>query len=90
MEGPAHKFEFMHEDDSYVAEVWHYSHLSIKERLDHGITENCYLVYLKGPHEFKPFEVFIAEDLEWHTKSTFIVDDEIVQKIGLIIHNKSM
>jgi hypothetical protein len=90
MKKPEIEFSFEHIKEIYTARIWHYSQLSIKERLDHGITENTYLVFLKGPYEFRPFEIYIGEDLEWHTKSTFVVDDEIVQIIGLAIHNKSM
>jgi hypothetical protein len=90
MKKPEIEFSFEHQEEIYEARIWHYSQLSMKERLDHRITENTYLVFLKGPYEFRPFEIYIGEDLEWHTKSTFVVDDEIVQIIGLAIHNKSM
>lgn len=87
---PEFKFEFTHGNASYTAAIWHYAQLSIKERLEHRLMENSYLVYLKGPYECKPFEIFIGEDLEWHTPSGFVVEDAVVQIIGLHIHNKSM
>lgn len=82
-----YSFEINFKSETYTADVWHYTQLTIKERLDHHIAENTYLVYLTG---HKPFEIFIGEDLEWHTQSTFVVEDEIVQIIGLHIHNKTM
>ena len=87
---PEFTIEFTHDNGSYSAAIWHYAQLSIKERLEHRLMENSYLVYLKGPYEFKPFEIFIGEDLEWHTPSSFVVEDAVVQIIGLHIHNKSM
>lgn len=87
---PDYIFEFQSEDKPYRAKVWHYSGLTDQERVEHGITENCFLVYLNGSYEYKPFELFVGEDLEWHTKSSFVVDDEIVQQIGLLIHNESV
>jgi hypothetical protein len=89
-EEPDHIFELEHEGHPYCAKVWHYSQLTLKEKLDYRITENCFLIFLTGPQEFKPFEIFIGEDLEWHTPSTFVVDDELVGKIGLLIDNESM
>ncbi len=90
MERPNFHFVFLHEEDPYEADVWHYSQLNPKEIIDLAISENSFIVKLKGPYEFKPFEIYIGEDMEWHTQSTFVVDDEIVQKIGLEIHNKTM
>ncbi len=89
-ENPDFTYKFKYRDESYAARIWHHSQLSIKERLDHRMMENTYLVYLSGPLEFKPFEIFIGEDLEWHTPSSFAIYDELVQMIGLHIHNKTM
>lgn len=83
-------FVFLHEDDPYEAYVWHYSQLTQKEIEEYNIWENTYLIKLKGPYEIKSFEIYIGEDLEWHTQSSFVVDDEIVQKIGLLIYDKTM
>ncbi len=89
-EKPSLEFSFTHNDESYEVQAWHYSQLTIKEHFDYGMTENTYLIFLTGPHEFKPFEIYIAEDLEWHTKSTFLVDEDIVEKIGEVIEHKTM
>lgn len=89
-EKPSLQFSFTHYDENYEVLAWHNSQLSIKERLDYGMTENTYLIFLSGPHEFKPFEIYIGEDLEWHTKSAFLVDEDIVEKIGELIEHKTM
>ncbi len=89
-ETPDFHFVFLHEENPYEADVWHYSQLTENEISQYNIRENTYLVKLKGPYEFKPFELYISEDMEWHTQSNFVVDDEIVQKIGLLIHNRTM
>jgi len=90
MEKPDFHFVFLHNEDPYEADVWHYSQLTQNEVRAYNMKENTYLIELKGPYEFKPFEIYIGEDLEWHTQSTFVVEEELVQKIGLQIHNKSM
>jgi hypothetical protein len=90
MENPDFIYPFKYKGESYTARIWHYSQLSIKDRLDHRMVENSYLVYLSGPRDYKPFEVFIGEDFEWHTPSNFAIDDELVQVIGLHIHNKTL
>ena len=84
------QFSITHNNENYEVQAWHYSQLSIKERLDYGMTENTYLILLAGPQEYKPFEIYIAADMEWHTKSYFLVDKEIVERIGEIIEAKSM
>jgi len=89
-ENPDFIYEFQYKDQAYKASIWHYSQLSEKERLEHRMIDDTYVIYLTGPQEFKPFELFIGDDLEWHTHSSFFVDDEIVQIIGLHIHNKTM
>lgn len=87
---PDFHIDFAHAGTRYQADIWHYTQLTIKERLDHRIMENTYLVYLTGPYVFHPFELFIGEDLEWHTPSSFVVDDAIVQLLGQHIDRHSM
>lgn len=89
-QNPDFIFNFSYKEENYVASVWHYSQLSIKEKLDYQVTENTYLVLLSGPQEVKPFEIFHDEEMDWKTKSTFVVDPEIVEIVGEMIDRKTL
>lgn len=75
---------------SYMADIIHFEYLTPDEIEKYGITENTYLVHLFTLDSLKSFELFIGENLEWQTNCDFKIDGEIIQIIGLEIHNRSM
>ena len=82
-------FHLLFKDVLHTAQVWHYVQLDIKERLDFHFVENSFLVVLTRPDQrHTQFEIFIGEDLEWHTPSSFIVQREM-DEIGLLIDRHS-
>jgi hypothetical protein len=86
---PEYKFPLLFDGNVYIVHAWHFAQLSIADRLAYNMTEYTYLVKMNGKPEFKHFEVFIGEDMEWHTKSTFLVPQDLVDRIGHAIDRLS-
>lgn len=73
-----------------MADIIHVEHLSKDEYKKYNIKQQAFLVHLFTGKKIISFELFIGENLEWQCFPAFKGDPEIIQMIGLEIHNRSM
>ena len=84
-------YDFSFLNRNYSAEIFPTYELSEEEKLEYKIQGDSFFVRLETPNGMKFFELYVAEDLEWHTHSTDSeLHDEIIQVLGEYVDCKTM
>lgn len=82
-------FTFLHKP--YSAIIIPCFELSDDEKEKFKIREHSYFIKMLTLQGMKYFELYIAEDLEWHTLTNDPdVADEIIQILGKYVYDKTM
>jgi hypothetical protein len=72
----------------YNLDVKSFLELSEQDRKEYRVYDGDFLVNLSSPEGSKRFKVFVGDDLFWTTNaSPIIIDPELVEQIGFMIHN---
>ncbi len=87
---PQYKFVFLHKEDPFEAEIWHYEQLSSVEVGTLAIKQNSFYVQLRSSGKIILFELFIGDDLNWQASPGEEIDADIVKLLGTMIDSKSM
>jgi hypothetical protein len=83
-------YEFTFLNKRYAADIVPVYKLNQEERLKYDIKEDSFLVKLITINGIKHFELYVAQNMEWHTQTNDSdIHDEIIQILGKYIDYKT-
>jgi hypothetical protein len=85
------QYQFAFLNREYAAEIFPTCELSHLERKFYKVTHESFFVRLNSPYGMKHFELFVDEDLEWHTNTEDEkIGDELIQLLGNYVDQMTM